>query len=123
MGPHALSVLLPVLGAVTDVRAGAGPGDETHAILRHEGGAVSTLALSLTMPPAATRFDLAFAANDGWHERPDARADVATAYHRALSELIDDVAAGSPGHRCGARFGAEVVRVLAEVHRARDAQG
>lgn len=120
VGPHALSVLLPVLGPVTDVHAAPGPGDETHAVLRHEGGAASVMALSLTMPPAATRFDCAFATQDGWYERPEERDDVATAYARALSELLEDAAAGSPGHRCGARFGAEVVTVLDRVGQTRD---
>lgn len=38
VGPHALSVLLPVLGDVTRVRAaGRGPGDTVHGVLEHAG--------------------------------------------------------------------------------------
>jgi hypothetical protein len=54
VGPHALSVLLPVLGDVRRVTAAAyGPGDTAHVVLDHTGGASSTLTLSLTAPPAA----------------------------------------------------------------------
>ena len=54
VGPHALSVLLPILGDMRRVTAAApGPGDTVHLVLDHLGGASSTLALSLTAPPAA----------------------------------------------------------------------
>ncbi|MZE67593.1 Gfo/Idh/MocA family oxidoreductase, partial [Streptomyces sp. SID5789] len=54
VGPHALSVLLPVLGDVRRVSAAVpGPGDTVHLVLDHSGGASSTLTLSLTAPPAA----------------------------------------------------------------------
>ncbi|CAM5642503.1 Putative dehydrogenase OS=Streptomyces violarus OX=67380 GN=FHS41_000288 PE=4 SV=1 [Streptomyces violarus] len=55
VGPHALSVLLPVLGDVRRVSAAAyGPGDTAHVVLDHISGASSTLTLSLTAPPAAS---------------------------------------------------------------------
>ncbi|MBO7941400.1 gfo/Idh/MocA family oxidoreductase, partial [Streptomyces sp. S9] len=55
VGPHALSVLLPVLGDVRRVTAAApGPGDTVHVVLDHTGGASSTVTLSLTAPPAAS---------------------------------------------------------------------
>ncbi|MDV9175680.1 Gfo/Idh/MocA family oxidoreductase, partial [Streptomyces sp. W16] len=54
VGPHALSVLLPVLGDVRRVAAAVrGPGDTTVLVLDHVDGASSTLTLSLTAPPAA----------------------------------------------------------------------
>ena len=119
VGPHALSVLLPVLGPVTQVRATAGRGDLTEALLTHESGAVSTMSLSLTMPPAATHFDLAFWHDGGWSERPGAGVGADVAYAHALDELVADIRVGSPGHRCGADFGAEVVEVLFRVQQSR----
>lgn len=54
VGPHALSVLLPVLGDVRRVAAAVrGPGDTVVLVLDHVGGASSTLTLSLTAPTAA----------------------------------------------------------------------
>ena len=60
VGPHALAALLPVLGPVGSIVGGRGFGDLVELILCHESGAVSNVALSLTMPPAATRFALEF---------------------------------------------------------------
>ena len=122
VGPHALSLLLPVLGPVMQVTAATGPGDLTEALLTHESGAVSTMSLSLTMPPAATHFDLAFWHDQGWSERPGAGVGAEMAYDHALGELVADIRAGSPGHRCGADFGAEVVDILFRVQQSRDQQ-
>ena len=54
IGPHALSLLWPVLGDVTAVMAGAGRGDQVHLIFRHTDGRSSTASLSMTVPEAAT---------------------------------------------------------------------
>ena len=54
VGPHALSILWPLLGDVTQVVAGAGVGDQVHLVMRHATGASSTASLSLTVPAAAT---------------------------------------------------------------------
>ncbi|MGO4431107.1 gfo/Idh/MocA family oxidoreductase, partial [Streptomyces sp. MCAF7] len=53
VGPHALSVLLPVLGPVAEVTAVGGPRGAAHVLLRHRSGAVGTLALTLDAGPAA----------------------------------------------------------------------
>ena len=51
VGPHALSVLVPALGPVVAVQAGAGLRDTVHLVLTHESGAASTVTLSLTVAP------------------------------------------------------------------------
>jgi len=120
VGPHALSVLLPVLGPVVAVTGARGEDDVVHLVLRHESGATSTAHLSLFMPPAAARSGLSFYDEDGWHERPEAGRDGAAAHQRAVGELVDGIRAGRREHRCDVRFGAEVVRVLAEAQRVVD---
>ena len=60
VGPHALATLLPVMGRVTSVAARSGPAgsDTVHFLLSHEpggGGAVSSVSLSITMPPSSER--------------------------------------------------------------------
>jgi len=116
VGPHALSVLLPVLGAVTAVAGARGREDLVHLVLSHESGATSTVGLSLTMPPEATRAGLAFYDEHGWHTRPDteqaASGDAVSHQRRAVGELVETLRAGRTEHRCDVRFGAEVVRVL-----------
>lgn len=124
VGPHALSVLLPVLGPVTAVAGARGREDLVHLVLSHEGGATSTVALSLTMPPDATRAGLEFYDEHGWHVRPDtgqaASGDAVGHQRRAVGELLDCLREGRRDHRCDVRFGAEVVRVLEEAERVLD---
>jgi predicted dehydrogenase len=113
VGPHALSVLLPVLGPVTAVSGSRGAGDLVHLVLSHASGATSTAALSLTMPPEATRSGLAFYDEHGWSERPDPASDDTVEHQRrAVSDLVAGIREGRTEHRCDAAFGAEVVRVL-----------
>src|SRR5215217_9123043 len=54
IGPHALSLLVPTLGPVTAVQAGAGQGDTVHLVLSHEGGRASTVTVSSTVAPMAS---------------------------------------------------------------------
>src|SRR4051812_23993421 len=51
LGPHALSLLVPTLGPVESVQAGAGLGDTVHLVFGHSGGRASTATLSLTAAP------------------------------------------------------------------------
>jgi len=127
VGPHALSVLLPVLGRVTSVAGARGREDLVHLVLSHEGGATSTVGLSLTMPPEATRAGLAFYDEHGWHTRPDteqaASGDAVSHQRRAVGELVENLRAGRTEHRVDVRFGAEVVRVLELAQQVVDASG
>ncbi|GAB3944882.1 hypothetical protein GCM10027614_35750 [Micromonospora vulcania] len=50
IAPHALSIILPVLGRVTQVAAMDGPSGMVHLLLTHEGGATSSASLSLDAP-------------------------------------------------------------------------
>jgi predicted dehydrogenase len=65
LGPHALSLALPVLGPVERVRAVAGPHDTAYLLVRHESGAVSQLELSVNAPADQTRFVSRFSAPPG----------------------------------------------------------
>jgi len=107
VGPHALSALVPALGAVEDVAVARGPRDEVHLALRHETGAASSVALSLTAPAGVN--EAAFWGAEGLVRRPPIDGiDVVRAYCAAIDALL---AGETP---FDARFGLEVVRVLAE---------
>lgn len=109
VGPHALSALLPVLGPVEQVAAVRGPRDEVHLALRHGSGAASSVSLSLTAPAGVA--ETVFWGGTGLVRMPG-EVDVGAAYAAAIDALI---AGETP---FDARFGLEVVRVLA----AADAQ-
>jgi predicted dehydrogenase len=118
VGPHALSVLLPVLGPVVGVAGARGYDDLVSVVLSHENGASSTVQLSLTMPPEATRFGVEFYDDHGWHARPDISVDVVAAHQQAITELIGQLRESRTDHRCGVRFGRDVVELLQRIEAA-----
>src|SRR5918994_1296105 len=58
LGPHVLSLALPVLGPVQQVTAATGHGDTVHLVLGHTGGVSSTLTMSQTVPVPAAHIGL-----------------------------------------------------------------
>ncbi|MCU7724538.1 Gfo/Idh/MocA family oxidoreductase [Actinoplanes sp. KI2] len=119
VGPHALALLLPVLGPVTAVTAMAGPHDMTHALLRHEGGAISTLTLSVDAAADQVRQEVIFAGEAGLRRLPDTEWRPGHALGLAISQLIA-AAGGGPKPDIDVRFGAAVTAVLAACQEAID---
>jgi predicted dehydrogenase len=117
VGPHALSFVLPVLGAVESVTAVDGPRSTTHVLLKHVGGAVSRLSLSVDAPLAAMRNEAVFFGEAGRAEVPTVDWAPISAYGRAVDALIT-AAGGGDQPRCDVRFGASVVAVLAAAEAA-----
>ena len=117
VGPHALSVLLPVLGDAVRVTAVAGPRDTVHLVLRHAGGASSTLALSLTAPMEAGGTSLELRGSAGVAHLPERGEGPVRALHRAVDALLESARTGEP-HACDARFGLRVVEILAGAERS-----
>ncbi|MGW7314339.1 Gfo/Idh/MocA family protein [Streptomyces sp. NPDC054854] len=111
VGPHALSVLIPVLGDVTAVTAARGPSDVVQLTLRHTSGAASTAVLSLGAPQAAAGVGLELRGAEGVFALPD-WSDVPGAYGRALDALLTAARTGVPDPR-GADFGARLTEILA----------
>ncbi|WP_395297681.1 Gfo/Idh/MocA family protein [Kitasatospora hibisci] len=112
VGPHALSVLLPVLGDAAQVTAVAGPLDTVHLVLRHTSGASSTLALSLTTPLAGGGTGMELRGEAGVVHLPERGEGPVAALHRALEALAGSARTGVP-HPCDAAFGLRVVEILA----------
>ncbi|MDX3227676.1 Gfo/Idh/MocA family oxidoreductase [Streptomyces sp. ME19-01-6] len=111
VGPHALSVLLPVLGPVAEVTAVGGPRGAAHVLLRHRSGAVGTLALTLDARPAAVAHTCDFYGEQGVAAVPDAGITPVEAFTAATDRLLRGARAGTDDP-CDARFGREVVAVL-----------
>ncbi|MBT2411235.1 Gfo/Idh/MocA family oxidoreductase [Streptomyces sp. ISL-12] len=114
VGPHALSVMLPVLGDVRRVAAAApGPGDTVQVVLDHTGGASSVLTLSLTAPPAAAGATVELRGETGVTLLPESAEGAVPALLRAGDALLTAVRTGRP-HPCDAAFGLRVTEILAE---------
>ena len=112
VGPHALSVLLPVLGDARPVAAAHGPGDTVHVVLEHAGGASSTLTLSLTAPPAAAGAAVELRGEAGVTLLPESSEGAVFALSRAVDALLAAAESGRP-HPCDAAFGLRVTEILA----------
>ncbi|MGI5380337.1 Gfo/Idh/MocA family protein [Streptomyces sp. CA-251387] len=113
VGPHALSVLLPVLGDARRVTAAApGPGDTVHLVLEHIGGSSSTLALSLTAPPAAAGAAVELRGAAGVTRLPESTESAVSALIRAGDALRAASRTGH-AHACDAAFGLRVTEILA----------
>ncbi len=118
IGPHALSVLLPLLGEVAEVTAArGGAGDTVHLVLRHVSGASSTSTLSHSVDPAAAGVTAEVRGASGVAQLPERQEEPAVAFGRAVDALLEAVRTGR-AHPCDARFAQTVTELL---HRA-DAQ-
>ncbi len=117
VGPHALSVLLPVLGDAVEVSAAHGAGDTVHLALRHAGGASSTATLTLSAPPAASGVVVELRGEHGVVSMPSSDEGAVVALGRAIDALLEAARSGRP-HPCDARFGRRVVEILAQAEHA-----
>ncbi|MGW2212073.1 Gfo/Idh/MocA family protein [Streptomyces sp. NPDC001781] len=115
VGPHALSVLLPVLGDVRQVLAAVhGPADTVHLVLDHATGASSTLTLSLSAPPSAAGADVELRGEAGVTLLPRSSEGAVPALARAVDALSAAARTGRR-HACDAAFGLRVTEILAAV--------
>ncbi|MEV0254451.1 Gfo/Idh/MocA family oxidoreductase [Streptomyces sp. NPDC050732] len=111
VGPHALSMLMPVLGDVSAVTAAPGPGDTAHLILRHTGGASSTATLSLTAPAKCAGLTVELRGESGTVVLPT--WEPGEAFRTAVDELVESAGSGT-AHPCDVRFGLRVTEILAQ---------
>jgi predicted dehydrogenase len=112
IGPHALSLLLPVLGDVTAVVGAAGLRDQVHLVMRHAKGGSSTVSLSLSVPPAAVSNSVYVYGVKGRELAPADPFDPVVAHRAALDALIEQIAQSGSGHACDVHFGARIVEIL-----------
>jgi predicted dehydrogenase len=116
VGPHVLSVYLPVLGDVTEVTAVRGPADTRHLVLRHASGASSTATLTLSAPPEAAEAALTLYGERGRAAMP-AWDGASGAFGGAVDALVESARTGVP-HACDARFGARLTEILTRAEEA-----
>jgi len=114
LGPHVVSLLWASLGPVRSVTAQAGLADVTHLIFRHEGGATSAATVTLSAPESAALTDLFVWGQAGRTSAPAQASDPVIPLRTALAELAASVRSGQVSHPCDARFGRDVVHILAD---------
>ena len=117
IGPHALSLLVPALGPVVSVQAGAGLRDTVHLVLTHESGVASTVTLSHTVAPMSAGIEFFVHGDAGRLVLLPATEAPVEAFGTAVDELTAAALTGG-AHPCDVVFGRDVVAVLATAARA-----
>ena len=117
IGPHALSLLVPALGPVVSVQAGAGIRDTVHLVLTHESGVASTVTLSHTVAPMSAGIEFFVHGDAGRLVLLPATEAPVEAFGTAVDELTAAALTGG-AHPCDVVFARDVVAVLATAARA-----
>ena len=118
IGPHVLSVMMPILGAVETVEAASDVGKYVRFGTRHASGATGAVSLTLHADPAETDNQYVFRAAGRDLALPDPDFSRPAAFARAVTEFAAAVRSGNGAHRADVRIGAEIVDVLAAVARS-----
>lgn len=121
LGPHALSVILPMLGPVVEVSAVEGPRRTSHLLLEHRDGGASTLSLTLDAAPEASAFSFAYFGERGAATLPPWDTTSVGAFGQAVSALIaqaDGTVPDSPLAPCDVHLGREIVAILVAAEQA-----
>jgi predicted dehydrogenase len=111
IGPHALSVLLPILGNVVAVEAKRQEPKITLLRLTHVNGGQSDVALSFHAEPAAQGESYCFRSGSQTATVDVRPARRRGAFHHAVDALITAAKTGAP-HSCDVRFGLRVLQIL-----------
>jgi GFO/IDH/MocA oxidoreductase family protein len=117
IGPHALSIALPLLGPAQSVIAQPGRGDAVDIGLRHTGGATSLLSLSLTAPEGARGSEWHFLSASSASALPTPATTPLEAFVACIDDLLGAVRDGRPS-RCTVQFARDVVEILAAAEQA-----
>jgi predicted dehydrogenase len=118
LGPHVLSVLIPVLGPVTSVEASRDGRGMATLMLRHASGATSSIRVSFHCKPEDCAEFYEFTAGERRARIEVAPAPRQPSFAAALESLLEAIEHPAPGpHPCGVELGAEIVAVLAQAER------
>ncbi|HEV7727818.1 MAG TPA: Gfo/Idh/MocA family oxidoreductase [Modestobacter sp.] len=117
VGPHALSLLVPALGPVAAVQAGAGQGDTVHLVFTHPEGRASTVTVSSTVAEMAAGIET-WVHGDAGRLVLLPEFDTAVDAHRVAVDELSAAALTGGAHPCDVGFGRDVVRVLEAAQRS-----
>lgn len=118
LGPHLLSITLPILGEPERIVATRGRDDLVQLDLVHAGGALSALTMTVYAPQVAEHTALEVWGSDGVSYLPDLSGiKHVEVYANAIDALLESVASGRRSHPCDVQHGLQTVSILAEAQR------
>jgi predicted dehydrogenase len=115
VGPHVLSILVPMLGPVVLARALASEGNFIRFETEHAGGGRALTRINQRADPGDTRNIYRFRGPSGEVAAPELELDRPANFVRAAGALVDGINDRTKVHPCNVRFGAETVRVLEQI--------
>lgn len=115
IGPHVLSMLVPMLGPVIRARRLASAGGFDGFETEHATGARAAARITLHAPAGESRNIFRFRGPAGEAVAPEPELDRAANLARAAGALLQMIADRSRLHPCDLRLGAETVRVLERI--------
>jgi predicted dehydrogenase len=114
VGPHSLSMTIPLLGRVARVASASRDRDGTvRFVVEHDSGAVSVQTVGIDVPEAASANRLAVYGEPGWSAMPERDSDEVEALRTAAQQLLATAATGTR-HPCDVEFAAHIVDVLTQ---------
>jgi predicted dehydrogenase len=118
IGPHVLSVLMPVLGDIESARATLGADRYVRFSTRHVSGATADVSVTLHAEPSAVTSRYVFRRPERELTLPEPELARPALYAQAVSDLVGAVRSGKTAHRCDVRLGVRVVEALAAAARS-----
>ncbi len=115
IGPHALSVVLPMMGPVTEVRRLPAEADYVRFATRHAGGGESEISLSLRTPAESVEIIYEFSGPGGTIRLPEPDYDRPRVFSGAAAELARMIRSERRAHECDISLGLATVGVLQSV--------
>jgi predicted dehydrogenase len=115
VGPHILSILLPLLGPVTAARVLAPEGGFTRFETTHVGGARALSRINQRASPGDTCNIYRFRGPAGEVSAPEPVLDRTANYVRAATALVERIRDRAQVHPCDVVLGAETVRILEQI--------
>lgn len=119
IGPHVLSLLVPVLGPVVAQSALAAESGFSRFETTHRDGAVATCAVTLRASPIDRCNRFVFEDGDSRLALPEPSIDYPAVFARAVDELCAAIRSTGGRHPLDVEFGLETVRVIDAIARDR----
>ena len=114
IGPHVLSVLIPMLGPVLTIEAEATHDHRTIIRTRHQHGRTADISLTLHAAPDDVANDYRFMSRTRDLLLPNPELARVHAFSQAATRLIANIVSGQRDDECGVRLGVDIVDLLAQ---------
>jgi predicted dehydrogenase len=113
IGPHVIDLMDAALGPVNNViGATKGTHDLWHILLSHEGGATSTISISLKLPLRPTVVEFGVYGDHGYRSLPGRDTPADQCYTALLDDFVAMIHSGTTDHPVNAQRGLHLQRII-----------